>query len=478
MATAVAAGTSDITATYGDTTGSATLTVSNSAPSSLSYSTTAATYTAGTAITDNTPTVDANCNGWAVSPDLPDGLSLDAGTGIISGTPTVQQIEAANYTITATNSEGSTSTGISIRVWGYLTLTTGQDAAVVIGQDDFTSNSDGRTASKFELETGNPTVVNGKLYLPDRGNSRVMGFNAIPSANGAAADFVLGQANMTSGSSGTSAVEFDLTLSVSSNGTQFAVTDLGNNRILIYNSIPDTTQAAADIAVGAADLDTGGAVGCAAGKFNQPESAFITGDKLIVADYYNNRVLIWNSIPTAHGRDADLVLGQADFTSCYENRDSGGIAGPIAQTLKEPTDAWSDGTRLFVADFNNHRVLIWNTFPTTNGQAADVVLGPADMTSDNGATTRTGLNRPYFLTSNGNQLFVADNNNYRVMIWNSIPTVNETPADVVLGQDDFTSRVSSGAAADRFSPSGIHVYNNQLFVLDGNNCRSLIFNGQ
>ena len=35
----------------------------------------------------------------------------------------------------------------------------------------------------------------------------------------------------------------------------------------------------------------------------------------MVADTDNNRVLIWNSIPTTNGANADLVLGQDNFTT-------------------------------------------------------------------------------------------------------------------------------------------------------------------
>jgi len=86
------------------------------APSALSYSSNPATYTKAMAITSNTPT---NTGGavvsYAVSPALPDGLTLNTSTGVISGTPTTLTA-IANYTITATNTGGSTTASVSIVV--------------------------------------------------------------------------------------------------------------------------------------------------------------------------------------------------------------------------------------------------------------------------------------------------------------------------------------------------------------------------
>ena len=52
---------------------------------------------------------------YSVSPDLPAGLSLDDGTGIISGTPTAVTA-TASYTVTASNVTGSTTATLTITV--------------------------------------------------------------------------------------------------------------------------------------------------------------------------------------------------------------------------------------------------------------------------------------------------------------------------------------------------------------------------
>jgi hypothetical protein len=132
--------------------------------------------------------------------------------------------------------------------------------------------------------------------------------------------------------------------------------------------------------------------------------------------------------------NADTVVGQEDMGKISPNG-----ADPENNTLWNERDVFYDGNKFFVADSGNHRVLIYNSIPTTNGVAADVVIGQTDFTTNASGTSSTKLNYPMGVYSDGTRLFVADYNNNRVLIYNSIPTTNGVAADEAIGQTDFTS---------------------------------------
>lgn len=232
-----------------------------------------------------------------------------------------------------------------------------------------------------------------------------------------------------------------------------------------------------------------------AGIMNTPVAVGTDGRVLAVADTDNNRVLIWNSIPSNSTTPPSIVLGQANFTAFQSPQ-------PInANSLRGPQGVWIQNGKLFVADTQNHRVLIWNRLPTQNNQAADVVLGqngfnvafaPAVTAGSNPLTTAARLLNPVAVTSDGTRLFVADLGYNRVLIWNTIPTNTAQPADVVIGQPDMTAAVPNFADAlctafsDGSYPARCEGTLNfprfalsdgkRLFIADGGNDRVLIYN--
>jgi hypothetical protein len=134
------------------------------------------------------------------------------------------------------------------------------------------------------------------------------------------------------------------------------------------------------------------------------------------------------------------------------------------------------GTTVALADTPNHRVLIWrDTRVSSANQMPDVVLGQSnsDMSSIHGGT----LIEPISVTFDGKRLFVGDAALRRVLIWNSLPKMNNQPADAVLGQQNLTSIESSEApAADSIQrPTALISDGINLFVADSVDRRVLVF---
>ena len=100
---------------FGSTTATINITVRIPAPGFLTYTGSPYVYTQNAAITTTTPTVSGTVTSCSANPTLPTGLSLNATTCAISGTPTALQA-ATDHTITASNSTGSTNTTINIAV--------------------------------------------------------------------------------------------------------------------------------------------------------------------------------------------------------------------------------------------------------------------------------------------------------------------------------------------------------------------------
>lgn len=358
----------------------------------------------------------------------------------------------------------------------FVALENGQAAAFVIGQDDLTSTAENSDEKRFQGVYGTPVVVGDLLYLPDPGLERVMGYQAVPTSSGTVADFVLGKEDFTDSGGPTSAVQLDGPHTVFTDDTDLFVVDHEQHRIVRYDGFPITSGAAGVFAIGQPDLYSDG-YGCSATQFFYPESAAIAEGRLVVADSANNRVLIWDSVPTAVDTSVNMVLGQPHLHTCDHPSD------PTIYTLSYPTDVWTDGTRLLVVDSGHNRVLLWNTFPTMHGEAPDIVIGQANWISDDPGDAADEFDYPRYLTSNGTQIAVSDTGNNRVLIWNEFPTVDGTPADVVLGQSDFGLSDENGGAngptATGFNnPTGILFHDNFLYVGDHNNDRYFVFEGQ
>lgn len=121
------------------------------APTGLIY-TSPTTATVNVAMTALTPTVSGTVTTYAVNPTLPTGLTINATTGAISGTPTTLT-DTATYTITASNSAGSTTFGLSLKVGTPTTTAYSQSNLVSNGSVAGTA-TDARLVNPWGLAFG------------------------------------------------------------------------------------------------------------------------------------------------------------------------------------------------------------------------------------------------------------------------------------------------------------------------------------
>jgi sugar lactone lactonase YvrE len=198
--------------------------------------------------------------------------------------------------------------------------------------------------------------------------------------------------------------------------------------------------------------------------------------QLYVADYYNNRVLRWNS-PSSSGTSANFVFGQyGDF---FNNDPHTGA--PSAGTLYSPLAiAFDSQKRLYIVDMNNSRVLRYSN-PATSYNA-DGLCGQPDFSKvQPNLIDGTGLNGPNDIALDTRfsppRLYIADKDNNRILGWESLmEALLGAPADLILGQPDAYSSDPGCSQSALNGPSSVAVdeYSN-VWISDSNNNRVIGF---
>jgi uncharacterized protein (TIGR03437 family) len=430
---------------------------------------------------------------------------------------------------------------------------TGQAARLVIGQRRFTTSDYGTTNNLLGSPSG-IAYVNGTLWIADSNrlgglpnNNRVLRISDVSTYPGPTQDptvpgstcgacrgdasLVLGQPDFVSNNSSLTATGMRSPTGVATDGNILVVADTDNNRVLIWNSQPRTNGQPADVVVGQVDFTHNAtAVPPTAKSLRGPTGVWLSGGKLYIADTQDNRILIYNKVPTSNNAAADVVIGQPNFTTFVQPDLTQATANPNAANMQTPVSVTTDATHMYVADLAQNRVLIWNSIPTTNGAPADVVVGQPDMTSSfsnysftitnatldaNGnpeglapamcqsdakyaaSLGQTGsqavdaagtviypercaatISLPRFALSDGKRLFIADGGNDRVLVYNTIPTSNGTPADSVLGEpDEYSDNTGQNPdGSDAFqTPFSLAFDGLNLYVGDTYNRRVVVY---
>lgn len=291
----------------------------------------------------------------------------------------------------------------------------GSAAEAVLGQTDFTSQVAARTQNGMDSPAGICIDNSGRLWVADYNNCRVLRFdNAATKTNGANADAVLGQANFTILTYGTSANLMQLPNDVAvDNSGHLYVADRANRRILRFDDAANRANGAtADGVLGQPNFASFDAATTQNGINNIFGVCVDQSGNLFVADGGNNRVLRFdNAASKGNGVNADGVLGHVDFTTQASGLSQG--------EFNTPTNLAIDNTgRLYVVDQGNNRVLWFdNATSNTNGGNADGVLGQPDYETAIQNTTQNGLRIPTYVAVNNSagKIYISDGTNNRVL---------------------------------------------------------------
>jgi uncharacterized protein (TIGR03437 family) len=388
---------------------------------------------------------------------------------------------------------------------------------MVIGQKDFTTstpNLNGIGANTLALNPGSGALTSyltfdasGNLWVADAGNNRVLRFNASALNAGAsnpAADLVIGQANFTSNSAAgytlqsLTVIEEPTGIAFDSTGNLYVSESLGNQngRVLVYLAPLYTGELALRIVGAPATSPTGKVNNLQIGSGSG--AIAVVNNQLLVTDSTNNRILLYPPL-AQWGMDMDsepaaAVIGQTDLNSGSVNS---GQPDPSATSLQFPSAVAFSGTELFIADTNNHRVIVMPQSGSTFGAATRVLgqdgfnFGTVNLiegrefnfTSLSGGLGDSGI--VIDTSSTPAHLYVADPYNNRVLCYKNLFAAQAgTTADLVIGQPDFqhsdinypSNAASSPNQSGLNAPTGLALdVNGNLYVADTGNSRVLRF---
>ena len=384
----------------------------------------------------------------------------------------------------------------------------GPAADIVLGQEDFSTGSvaagaTGSTLSVIVLPTGIAFDPAGRLFVSESSNvqrGRILVWTP-PFRTGQFATRLIGVDTDSPAPPPVSERQLNAgTGALFVVGNQIGIADTNSNRLLLYPPLEqwnaNTLNQPATQVIGQTDFNTGtanqGQPAAAATTLARPASAAFSGTELFVSDAGNHRVL---ALPVTGGNfgPATRVLGQDSLTlntgNLLEGREFDFSVGTDAGIA---VDLTANPPHLYVADTYNNRILGYKDLRNVQtGAKADIVIGQPDFQqsrinypsnnanqlNQSGLTSPTGL----YVDPDGN-LYVADTGNGRVLRFpkpfdNYRPGVPE-PADLVLGQVNFFTKITDATARTMAAPYGIaQASENGLLVSDAVHSRVLYFQG-
>lgn len=228
---------------------------------------------------------------------------------------------------------------------------------------------------------------------------------------------------------------------IASDGKHFYICDTWNNRVLCYNSLPNTGSTP-DFVLGQTSLNSA-AAGYGLENMNWPVGVATDGKRLYVADAHNNRILVWNNLPTKSGQKADWQINMIDKSA----------NSPLERELNWPWAVWTDGKKLIVTATVGGKVLVWNQLPNSSQDEPDFIL-------KTGGTPRSIVTdgKSYLIIGDHN-IQIGNKNEPGTRVWTSFPTsANQKQDFVISGTNKGGCQLSDGRIA-LLGDNAVSIYN-------------------
>ena len=208
-------------------------------------------------------------------------------------------------------------------------------------------------------------IADGRLIVCDTGNRRVLIWTEIPDRNGAPADLVLGQSRMNcrdeNGGRGVDAGGMRWPHSAAIAQGRLFVADAGDNRLMAWNAMPRADGAPCDFVIGQGDASGADHNRAAywpdSTSLNMPYGCAAAPWGLAVTDTANSRLVGYAELRM--GAAAERLTGQSDFAAKGDNR----WKAPVRDSLCWPYGLAIAGDVAAIADSGNNRLLLWSLAP-------------------------------------------------------------------------------------------------------------------
>lgn len=349
---------------------------------------------------------------------------------------------------------------VTLRFGCWLSLVAGSQGAMqaqisgaayrALGQGDLTRNAVNRLQG-MELSAPNAVALDSRngltrIYVADTGNHRVLGWpDARAYEIGEPPAVVLGQLGVDRGmplGTGTTGLLLPSAMAVDPTNGNLYVADTGNHRVVRYpDPFNNVGRVEPDAVYGQTDLSGRAPNGSADPRNSLRSPVGVAVDalgNLWVSDSGNHRVLRYPaSTLDSRAPQADIVLGQRDFTQTGRNRSAAAVS-TLGFDVPAGLAFDSEGN-LLVADSANGRVLRFSPPFSPESAASLVIAMPAGR-----------VNVPAGIAVSEGRLFVALPKENRVLVFSPI-SAGATPVSV-YGQADWNGREANAGVSPRAAP--------------------------